>query len=281
MLKRTGKNRAGKNAEIEATLQRAANALQSGNAIEAERSAFELLTTNPGDPRAAHIYGHALYLQGRGHEAIAPLERAAQRSQNAVVETQLGMLLREAGRSDDALERFRHAVNRQPSFPPAFLEYGSLLLEMLRYDEAAEILERGRALAPDFAELLAHLGAAYAARGQRDKAEEAFAKAATSAPHDPDTMFKLACLMKNGCCFGQAVRLFRRLLDVDPNDNAARINLGICLLEIGETAAGFDELRAVGRADRKSFGYVLGAVSSAGKGRFWIKRTAAEKFFGQ
>ena len=259
-------------------LQWAANALQGGNAAEAERAAFDVLRKDPGDARAAHIYGHALHMQGRGQDAIAVLERAAQQNQNAVLETQLGMLLREAGRSGDALKRFARAISRQPPFPPAFLEYGSLLLDMLRYDQAVETLERGRALAPTFAELLAHLGAAYAARGERDRAEDMFAKAVASAPGDPDTMFSLAGLMKTNCCFSYAAELYKRVLTMRADDHAARCHLGVCLIESGDNEAGFEQLRLVSRAEKQSFGQVLNAVASAGKGRFWLKRSAAERF---
>jgi tetratricopeptide (TPR) repeat protein len=262
----------------EAALQWAANAMQSGRAAEAERAAGEVLQKNPGDARAAHIYGHALYQQGRGQDAIAPLERAIQQNHSPVLETQVGMLLRQADRLDDALKYLARATKRQPPFPPAFLEYGSLLLEQLRYDEAVEVLERGLYLAPNFAEILAHLGTAYAARGERDKASQAFARVLATAPNEPDTMFSLACLMKNSCCFKEAAALFKRLLEIDPNDSSARINLGVCLIEIGENDAGFAELGDVTNANPKIFGQALNAVASTGRGRFWLRRSAAESY---
>jgi tetratricopeptide (TPR) repeat protein len=266
---------------VEAALQRAASAIQSGNITEAERAAFEVLKTHPGDARAAHIYGRALHAQGRGQDAIAPLERAAQQSRNPILETQLGMLLRGAERPSDALKVFERAIRRQPPFPPAFLEYGSLLLALFRYDEAIGVLERGLALAPNFAEILVHLGTAYAARGERDRAAAMFSRAIANAPGDPDTMFIIATLMKNSHCFGQASGLFKRLVDINPKDNAARISLGVCLLELGETAAALDQLRAASSASTKAFGDVLGAAASAGNGRFWLSRSAAKRAFGE
>jgi len=260
----------------EAALQWAANAMQSGRAADAERAAGEVLKKNPGDARAAHIYGHALYQQGRGQDAIAPLERAIQQNHSPILETQVGMLLRQADRPNDALKYFARATKRQPPFPPAFLEYGSLLLENLHYDEAVEALERGLSLAPNFAEILAHLGAAYAARGERDKARQAFARALATAPNEPDTMFSLACLMKNSCCFNEAATLFKRLVEIDPNDSSARISLGACLIELGENDAGFAELGVATNTNPKIFGQALNSVASAGRGRFWLTRSAAE-----
>jgi len=271
---------ANKGGGAELALQWASNAMQSGNAAEAERVAFDVLRKNPGDARAAHIYAYALHIQGRGQEAIAALEQATQQNRNAVLETQLGMLLRETDRPGEALKRFGRAITLQPPFPPAFLEYGSLLIELMRYDEAVEVLERGRTMAPTFAELLAHLGAAYAARGARGKAEDVFARAAASAPGDPDTLFNLAGMMKSNCFFALAAGLYRRVVEMRPEDTSARCYLGACLIESGNSEAGFEQLRLSNRNEKKSFGQALNAVASAGRGQFWLKRSAAERFFG-
>ena len=187
------------------------HAMQSGRLVEAERIAGELLRKNPADARAAHIYGHSLYMQGRGHDAITVLERAARQNHSPVLDTQLGMLLRQTGRIDDSLKHFERAIKQATPFPPAFLEYGSLLIEMIRYDEAVDVLEHGLALAPDFAEILVHLGYAHAARGDRNKAIELFSRAISAASNDLETLFNLACLMKNACCFAQAAQLFKRM----------------------------------------------------------------------
>lgn len=261
-----------------AELEWAVTAMHSGRAAEAERISSEMLKRNPGDARAAHVYGYSLYLQGRGSEAIAPLERAAQQNRNPIVETQLGMLLREANRYDEALKYLVRAIKRQPPFPPAYLEYGSLLLEQLRYAEAIEVLTTGANLAPDFCELLVHLGAAYAVQGMGEKAASLFSRALPTAPNDPDTLFKLGFLMKNSCCFSQAANLFGRVVNRDPQDSAARLALGICLLESGQTEAAFRNLKLASEAEPKMFGLTLSAFASAGRGRFWMSRAAAERF---
>jgi tetratricopeptide (TPR) repeat protein len=195
-----------------------------------------------------------------------------------VLETQLGMILRHLGRLDEALNRLNHATKLQPPFPPAFLEYGSLLLQLRRHDDAIAALERGLAIAPNFSEILVHLGGAYAARGERNRATEFFARGIASLPSDPSTIFDYACLMKNSCCFTQAAELFRRVLVVDPSDSLARLALGICLIEIGQTELGLDNLSAASKTSPKMFGQTVSAIASAGKGRFWLKPSAARQF---
>ena len=261
----------------EAALQKAAHALQSGRAQETERIAAEALAQNPDDPRATYLYCHALFLQGRGAAAVDQLERTLQRHRTPVLETQLGMILRHLGRQDEALKRLDNAAASQPPFPPAFLEYGSLLLQLNRRDQAITVLERGLALAPNFSEILVHLGSAYAARGERARATEFFARAIASLPNDPSTIFDYACLMKNSCCFGQAADLFKRVLAVDPSDSLARLALGICLIETGQTELGLENLSAASKTNAKMFGQTVHSIASAGKGRFWLRPSVARR----
>ena len=262
----------------EAALQKAAHALQNGRAEETERIAAEALKQNPDDPRATYLYCHALYLQGRGPAAIEQLERVLQKDRSPILETQLGMILRHVGRLDEALKRLDNATASQPPFPPAFLEYGSLLLQLNRRDDAIAVLERGLALAPTFSEILVHLGSAYAARGERNRANEFFARAIASLPNDPSTIFDYACVMKNSCCFAQAAELFQRVLAVDPSDSLARLALGICLIECGKTEPGLENLSAASKTNAKMFGQTVNAIASAGKGRFWLRPSAARRF---
>jgi tetratricopeptide (TPR) repeat protein len=262
----------------EAALQKAAYALQSGHAEETERLAAEVLKQKPDDPRATYLYCHALYLQGRGPVAVERLERVTQKDRSPILATQLGIILRHLGRQDEALKWLNDATALQPPFPPAFLEHGSLLLQLNHRDEAITVLERGIALAPTFSEILVHLGSAYAARGERNRANEFFARAIASLPNDPSAIFDCACLMKNSCCFAQAAELFRRVLEIDPSDSLARLALGICLIECGKTESGLENLSAASKTNAKMFGQTVNAIATAGKGRFWLKPSAARRF---
>lgn len=53
----------------------------------------------------------------------------------------------EAGRYEDAVQTFRRLVTLQDDYCVAFLQLGSCLLELERFDEAIDALERARALA--------------------------------------------------------------------------------------------------------------------------------------
>ena len=158
----------------ELALQSAAAAIQAGRPQEAERIAADVLKTNAGSLPALQIFGTSLLMQGRGKEAIAPLERAVRASRDARTETELAVALRQAGRNEEARERLERAVKRKPPFPPTFLELGNVLFALNRHDEAIAILQQGLAIAPGFADLSVELGRVYAARGKNREARSRF-----------------------------------------------------------------------------------------------------------
>jgi tetratricopeptide (TPR) repeat protein len=261
----------------ELALQNAGAAIQAGRPQEAERIAGDVLKTNAGDVRAMHILGTALVMQGRGKEAIAPLERAARASRDARSETELAVALRQAGRNEEARERLERAVKRKPPFPPAFLELGSVLSALNRHDEAIGILQQGVTIAPGFADLSLELGRAFAARGRNKEARTAFARAVAVAPAHADALFSLARACQAERDFAQAADSYRRILARAPKDAAVRIGLGVCLVELGRSEEALDHLRAASRTSAKMFGEAVAALVDAGRGRFWLRPSDAAR----
>jgi len=261
----------------ERALQQALAALQAGLADQAEWLAAEAVRTNPSDARAQHLLGHVRLLRGRPADAVEPLEQAVRRSHDPAAETQLAIALRQSGRAEDALERLERAVKRKPPFPPAFLELGNLLAELKREDEAIAVLERGLAIAPRMGELSAQLGFIHAARNATAKAKELLARAIAEAPRDVDALFMLARLKQGECDFAAAAELYQRMLALTPGDAAARLGLGACLLELGQSEAAFAAMGEAARAGGKMFGETLTALATSGHGRFWLKPSEAAK----
>src|SRR5215211_5034229 len=158
----------------DAELQWAIGALNHGRPDEAERFARNVLAAIPQHAKALHLLGCALLQQNRAAQAVAPLERAARALQDPAVETQLGIALREIGRTDDALARLRRAIKRRPAHPEAFHQLGFLLFSLDRADEAITVVEHGLALAPGAVELPILLGVIHHGRRDHGKAKAAF-----------------------------------------------------------------------------------------------------------
>jgi len=259
-------------------LQRAMLALNSQRPQEAQRIAEEALKTDPRHAQALHILGCALLMQGRAQDALAPLESAARGRHDAEIETQLAIALLEVGRQDDALARLRRAVKRQPPNAAAFHALGHLLFSMQRYDEAIETLRRGLEIAPMMPELSVQLGYALLQRKNYADATAAFARALAISPTSADALFGMAKAHQEAGEYAPAVDYLRRCLMSRPDDDNAWLLLGHCLLELGQRDAGFECFRAAARGDPRRYGAALSSLVASGRGRAWLKPSAAARF---
>lgn len=259
-------------------LQRAIFALNGQRPNEAERIAGEVLKANPRHARALHIFCSALLMQGRVQDAIASLETAARGHHDPEIETQLAMMLRHAGRHDDALARLKRAIKRQPPFAAAFRELGALLVFMERYDEAIEVLRRGLEVAPMMSQLSIQLGYAFLSLRNCADAKVAFARALDLSPGSPDALFGMAKAHQEVGESQAAAEYFRRYLMSRPDDQAAWLHLGHCLLELGQLDAGYECFRTAARGDPKRYGNALASLVAAARGRLWLKPSAAAQF---
>jgi tetratricopeptide (TPR) repeat protein len=261
----------------EQALQAAAFALQANRPAEAERIAGEISRRHRNDPRAAQLYGYALLMQGKAKDAIPPLERAFKQTRDAGVETQLAMALRDAGQTEQALERFQHAVSRKPAFPPAFLEYSVLLLKLERNAEAVDVLRRGVAIAPEFGDLSLQLARELSNDGDLAGSRDVLMRAHAAAPKNCDVLFSLARSHQAMHDFERAAETYRAILRMMPQDGASKVGLGISLLELGRDEDALALLREASRMSDKLLGEAIVALIDAGRGRFWLKPSEAKR----
>jgi tetratricopeptide (TPR) repeat protein len=247
---------------------------------EAERLASDVLKSDRGNVAAAQILGRALLIQNRATEAIAPLERAARRGEDPMVETLLGGALAAAGRSAEALDQLRRATVRWPSFAPAFLEYAGLLGNIGRFDEAAAALENGLAVTPDATDLRMELGLLHVKRNDRPQARTLLLQVLAAQPERPDALAALATVMSLDGEYAAAADLLRRVLRLRPDDAMSRNTLGACLLELGQRDAGEASLREATRTAPQTAGLAIMLLAGASHGRLFLRRSDAAKFLG-
>jgi tetratricopeptide (TPR) repeat protein len=259
-------------------LSRAVLALNSQRPNEAERIAGEVLKADPRHSRALHIFGCALLMQGRAEDAIAPLETAARGGRDPEIDTQLAMALRQTGRHEDAFSRLKRATKRRPPYAAAFRELGALLVSMERYDEAVEVLRSGLEVAPMMSQLSIQLGYALLSRGNCADAKGAFVRALDISPGSADALFGMAKAHRDSGEARAAADYFRRYLMSEPGDQSAWLHLGHCLLELGQLDAGYECFRTVARGDPKRYGNALASLAASGRGRLWLKPSAAAQF---
>jgi tetratricopeptide (TPR) repeat protein len=262
----------------DAALEQADLALRTARPEEAERLAAQVLKADRGNLAAARALGAALLLQERPDEAVAPLERAARRGGDPAIETLLARALAQSGRRDQALSVLRHAAARRPPWPQAFLELGDQLGAAGRFDEAAAAYEGGLALCPDALVLRVGLGYLCLKRNDRARALSLFQAVSAAAPERLDGLLGMARTLALTGDYPGAATAYRRVLDLRPDDAASRIELGKCLLELGRREAGEATLRAAVRGAGQQAGAAIVALAAAGRGRFFLRPSAAARF---
>jgi tetratricopeptide (TPR) repeat protein len=259
-------------------LQGAAFALNSGRPNDAERIAGDVLKANPRNALALYILGSALLMQGRVVDAISPLETAARGGHDPKIETLLGIALRQAGRLDSALSWLKRAIKRRPPHAPAYYELGCLLMFLTRDDEAIEAFHRGLDIAPMMPELSIQLGYVLLRRQNYTEAKAAFGRALSNSAGPPAALFGLARAHLETGDNAAAAGYFRRYLMSQPNDFDGWLQLGYCLLEIGDREAGYECFRTAARGNLQNYGNVLAALVKSGRGRFWLRPSRAAQY---
>ena len=260
-------------------LQRARLALNSDRPQDAERIADEILKLDQCNSAALQVRGCALLMQKRAADAVAPLQAAAQSLRDGESDTLLAMALRQTGQIEGALSRLKRAVKRQPPYAPAYHELGYLHMSLENYDEAIEALRRGLEIAPMMPQLFVQLGEVFLRRRSYGNAKVAFARALEIAPHSTDALFGLAKAHQSLGDAAPAASHYRRCLVLTPEDGACWLNLGHCLLQLGEIEAGYDCFRTAARGDPKRYGKALASLAASGRGKLWLKPSAAARFF--
>lgn len=221
-----------------------------------------------------------LLAQDRPSEAVAPLQEAVRSRPGAAAETYLAMAWRKTGRGDEALPLLQRAAARQPPLPLALYELGTLLHEQRRLAEAEAALQRGLQAAPEAGEFSLALGNVFLNRGETAKAESAFARVLAAAPTHPAALCGLGSVLMSRGEFDRAMEKFLRALTHDPTDARAQLLLASCLFELGQPQEGIARLRTLLRAAPQLCGRAMKACAEAGRGRLWLKPSAAAEALG-
>lgn len=135
---------------------------RTGDMARAVTPLERAIQIDENDPTLAYYYGRALLLADRGSEAVTALEAAQTRfPDDQDIQTMLLNAYTSTGQTEQALERYATAARAQADDPIIRYNYGALLLEAERFDEAIVELQAATRLAPDNEDAFYNLGAAY------------------------------------------------------------------------------------------------------------------------
>jgi tetratricopeptide (TPR) repeat protein len=178
---------------------------------------------------ALDLYARAIKLEAEGnHQAALSLlwEAAGLAPRDADIQNRLGEALDRLGALDAAVEAFHRAVTERPSFRKA---ENNLILTLVKAGRGPEAVDRARALV-------------------------------AASPDDPDAHFTLG-LAQSEQDVSEAMKSFRRVLELAPRHTLARYNLALVLKREDRQAEAIEQLtRAIAIEPRPEAHYTLGVI---------------------
>ena len=139
----------------------------------------------------------------------------------------LGELLMEMDRLEEAGEKFRRAIELTPEHPSSHYCHGRWLLEVGRADEAITAFLKTLELDPTYPGAHLHLGRIYHQRHEAEKARRHLRNEHLLGPDDPQMMLDLSNMLLDCGENATAVVCLKRLTEKEPQNANAWQNLAV------------------------------------------------------
>lgn len=227
----------------------------TGPAEQCYRNAAE---ADPKDARWPHLLGGLLQDAGKLEEAAAAYKKALELApEDTPALVHLGEIYLVQGRREAAEVLLRKALAAEPANPATNALLGQAALERKDFREAADRLEAALRGAPGANRLHYPLSRAYHGLGEKQKAEESFAKIGSVGVRAADPILDGLESLRTGerarlesgkraynaGRFAEAAQEFQRALEARPESVEARINLAAALTQQGDRAGSIAKLR--------------------------------------
>jgi tetratricopeptide (TPR) repeat protein len=221
---------------------------------EMEKTSTQLrkfISLDPKNAEAHNIAGLIYYRRGF-HNAALDEFQAAQKLNPAEKQYShnLGTVLAELGRNEEANEAFRRASGldtgsdmretyaEQTEENRILKQYndGYAAMESQNWDQAIEHFEAVLKSRPDMMEAHVNLGVCYRMKGDTEKQIHHFGEAARLEPDMPDIRHNLGLAYSDARMYPQAIGEFNKAVELDPSLKYSHFSLGMALFRISDYA---------------------------------------------
>jgi protein O-GlcNAc transferase len=215
-------------ARFERELEAAAHDQRAGHLTRAIARYRRLLAQRPREIRLLANLASALRQSGDREGALGYLG-AALRQDGAAPELwfNYGNLLRDLGRANEAEQAYRRALVLDPGLYRAATNLANLLADLQRTDEALDLHSRAIAAAPANLPSLRALARLHYERSELAEAERCYREALALAPEHLDTLNALGVVLKDLGRREEAIACWREVLHRQPAYSTAHNNLGV------------------------------------------------------
>src|SRR5215831_3321896 len=130
---------------------------QAARLAQAEVCYRRVLATEPEHPDALHLLGLLAQQVGRYDQAVELIGRALKRNGHPVYFSNLGVVLNDQGKLEEAIAAYRQAISIKPDFAEAYSNLGNSLNDQGKVDEAIAAYRQAISIRPDFPEAHSNL----------------------------------------------------------------------------------------------------------------------------
>lgn len=233
-----GGKKSGHTAPTQPELSRIGELIAAGRLEEAASQAALLAEAYPRSADIQLLLGAANMRLSRHDVAEQAFARAgALAPRNPAPFSNLGIALKEQGRTEDAIRALRRAVKFKPDFVPALFNLGNLLRETDRLDEAIAVYRQVLAINPDHQQALFNLGLALYDTDAYADAAAVLTRLLQRAPGHAQAHCNLGNSLHRIGRSAEALAAYRRSLELAPDDAVTHFNLGCTLTELGDREA--------------------------------------------
>lgn len=189
------------------------------------------LRKNPGCWMAHYNLGIVLSEQGKTDQAIEHYREAiALRADYAEAHYNLARLLVGQGRFDEAIANYEKAVEINPADPEAQNNLGVTLFGIGRVDDAISHYEKALEIKRDYAEASFNLANALIEKGDFDAAINRYSACLAIIPDQPEAQYNLASALLRKGRIDEAIVHYEKALQLHPQSADTHANLGSALL---------------------------------------------------
>jgi len=205
---------------------------REGEIADAEKLYLRVLEAAPAHADALHFYGVLLHHRDRSDRAIELIERSIALDPTAGRYNNLGNVLVERGRLEDAWRALTASIELEPEDPDVLSNLGTLHKALGRTDEAEASFRRSLAADPRHVGALSNLGALQSRLGRHQEAVECFLRAIELDPDDAETRHRLGFVYYTMGQIDAAAAVFKHWLRQEPGNPIAQHMAAACSGEL-------------------------------------------------
>ena len=239
-------------ASVEAAAAKGAGVAEDRSTAELSQLARE----RDWDPQVFYWLGVRLTAQGDHKEAVKALARsAALNPGSASTRAALGTAMARADQPEEGIVQLNQAISLNPNLEFAHFSLGNIYGQYHQWDQAEAHLKRAVALNPDDLEATYLLAQCYEHLFMEDRKMALLEGLVKRSPNDARFLKSLGYVYLFFGKFADGEALYRRILEMAPDDQEARYLLGRALAEQASAPEGFAQAE-------KELAYVAAAAEN-------------------